>query len=268
MQTTTRCLLSIIALIALLSIGCRREAEISPHLAASKATCQGAQATEIYNDGGVHIRRESGDSGAMVVLNPIDGTFKGRGELFRIIALLSPGLIRDNRALPDGTFSVSVDAPGREMGESELRERAWKRLTKAYERAFKVSIHRVMRTEDVLVLRILDRGLPGMQRARESHYPPSGTSTRGYEFRGYTFAQVADFLFEMLGAVVVDETNDKAAYRFEAPIAPDDLFHLHDADVWSAALKKVGLDLRKMPRKIEYTVIEKAPAGPQLAPMR
>ena len=63
--------------------------------------------------------------------------------------------------------------------------------------------------------------------------------------------------------MVLDETNDKSLYNFEVPLRD---FNSRKADVWVDGLRQVGLELKRVERRIEFTIIEKTPPAAQSAP--
>jgi uncharacterized protein (TIGR03435 family) len=258
-RTSSGYRLCLIAFVATLLPGCRGGDETASAQArrAKQEEAASLSAIEIYSRDGVSIRRlPEGDDGH-VILTLLDGTFQAHDRLFPIAASLAPERIEDEAALPEGTFLVSVKPPERKMSEDELRQRAWKRVSTAYEKAFHVRIHHVSRVKPVFVLHVSDHGLRDIETAKESDSWGWGTSAHGFEFRKHSFEQLADFLTERLSVFVFDETGDKAVHKFEVPV---NVFDDRNPDVWIAGLKKVGLELRKADRKIAFTAIEKSPA--------
>ena len=87
---------------------------------------------------------------------------------------------------------------------------------------------------------------------------PKGTGIKNMSARGdyyqddhANFADVAEYLenYGIVGMVVVDESNDIEHYKIELKFSPE------EKGSFQAALKKMGLGIKKAQRVIEVLVI-------------
>jgi hypothetical protein len=266
MRILDECQICLIACLALSLAGCHHDDKASSPKAAGQRDAISVPVTTVYSGGGVTIQRvlddDNGYNGYLLSYKP-GCAIEIRGELFSILGSVTPEMLHNETVFPKGGYAVYVEPPKKEMNEEELKKRAWRLMVPAYEKAFNVNIHHVSRTEEVFVLQIHDSGLCNVEKAKESDSWGWGTSSHGYEFRKHTFGELSDFLRKELDEFVLDETKDKAIYKYEVPV---NVFDTGNPDVWIAGLKTIGLKLQKVNRKLELTVIEKTSPAAQPAP--
>jgi hypothetical protein len=255
----------VIVYLALSLLGCQHESKTSSS-SAPKTKGQSDKTSvpnvTVYSSSEVTIQRgQARDFGYGYFSKP-DGVIEIQGDLFRIICLAAPEIIRNKAVIPDGYYYVHIASPNKEMAEGELKSRAWKLIVPAFEKAFHLCIRHVRRKEEIFVLQIQDSGLRNVKKAKESDSWGWGTAGHGYEFRKFTFAQLCKHLSGEIGEVVLDETEDNNTYFFKVPI---DVFDDQNADAWITGLSQVGLKLQKAGREIELSDIEDIPSSKQSA---
>lgn len=212
---------------------------------------------ELSQEPGVSIKRLPDDTADHTILFMPDGTFQARADLSSILAYLSLGMLRDDNAIPAGSYAVSASAPENPITEHELRQQVWQRLTRAFEQSFPITIRDVEKEEDVYVLQVANAEMLGKHVAQESDPQSWGTASGGYEFRNQTCADLVTFLTERVQQFVIDETNDEHGYNFHVTI---NIFKDEVPANWSTALEKVGLSFRQAKRPLSFTAIRKAEA--------
>ena len=199
---------------------------------------------------GASLRRiDPAKGGGWASLMIAEGTVEAKSKpLAEILAYVAPPpkLMADEKhLLPGGMYDANINyAPP--------DENAFPAVKAALEQAFGVKISLVKRDTDVYVLKA-PSAKPESLKAPQAGQSGSGTSEIGYTFRSGSMDDLKRLLDEELKTTVYNETKIEGDFAFDLVGA-----RMHNPESHLQAVRKLGLEIQKEKRALDWVVVEAA----------
>jgi uncharacterized protein (TIGR03435 family) len=168
---------------------------------------------------------------------------------------ISPGLIIEKGKLPDGFYDISAAAPPDKMPE----------LKAQFEKTLRTNLGIVVLTKtqevEVYAMTVCASNAPGLKAT--SKRGGGGGRPGGFYLNGTDLKGIASYLEDALNKPVIDETGLTGLWDVDIKweMSKSELHHdsADPAKVIKAAREQLGLELKRVNRKLRVLVLERRP---------